>query len=321
MSDAADQVQADILAVAEAQGRVFFLAITYYGNDSAKAAGYLFRRPVGDDGPAENILATNDTLRTLWCSPEGSVWSTSTTGLVWTTAGTPWSDTVVDPGLEFEAPEGGLHWRHVALPAQEHNGLPPNATAIWGTSDRDVFVGSFGGVMYHWNGERWSQSFSGIGESIGVIRGTAPDNVFAAGYGSTLLHFDGRNWKQLADPDGPGTSDTLTGITFVDDGHAYICGKSRGGRLLRGNANGFAVVGRYDVPFIGVARLQGRMVFAAAQSGAVELGPQGLAVLRDDIVPWSIAVGARHLYFTVTPGKPLYWELDLAAGTWRSYSH
>ena len=171
---------------------------------------------------------------------------------MWTTADTPWPDTVVEPDLEFEAPEGGLHWRHIALPTQEHNGLPPNATAIWGTSEPDVFVGSFGGVMDHWNGERWSQSFSGAGESIGVIRGTAPDNV----------HFDGRNWKLLPDPDGPGTSDTLTGIAFVDD-HAYICGKSRGCSLLRGNANGFAVVGRYGVPFMGVAQAQGRWSIAS----------------------------------------------------------
>ncbi|OPC78881.1 hypothetical protein B4N89_32665 [Embleya scabrispora] len=65
----------DIVVVHEGGGMVHFLLITYAPGDSANAAGYVFRRPVGSDEPAENILATNDTLRELWCSPQGHVWA------------------------------------------------------------------------------------------------------------------------------------------------------------------------------------------------------------------------------------------------------
>jgi hypothetical protein len=316
-----DDPIADILCVCEALGTTYFLVITYYAEDPGKAAGYVFRRKAGTDDPAENILATNDTLRTLWCSPAGHLWSTSTNGLVWTTAPVQWPSTVTEPDMEFEAPEGGLDWRHVALPPQQHNGLPPNATAIWGSSDDDVHVASFGGVMYRWDGEAWSQYFSGIGESIGVIRGQGRSDVYAAGFGSTILHFDGRAWSVIPDPDGSQIQDTLTGVAFDKAGRSYICGKSRGGRLLRGGPDGFSVLGRYDVPFIGVANGGGRLIFAAAQKGVVELTSTGLVALRDDIIPWAVAEGEGRLYFTETPGEPVYSELDLQTGQWRRLSY
>ncbi|MFI1581636.1 hypothetical protein [Embleya sp. NPDC020630] len=126
----------DIVVVHEGGGVVHFLLITYVPGDSGNAAGYVFRRPVGSDEPAENILATNDTLRELWCSPQGHVWATSSTGLVWTSAPVPWTDTMA-PDLEFDTPEGGVTWRHTALPAQAHNDGRPNPSSVWGTSDDD----------------------------------------------------------------------------------------------------------------------------------------------------------------------------------------
>lgn len=313
----AEEPISDILCVCEALGQVYFLMIVYYAGEDATAAGYLFRRRVGSGDAAENILATNDTLRTLWCSPSGHLWTSSTTGLVWTTAPVPWPTTATEPGLEYEVPEGGLVWRHTSLPRQAHNDLPPNSQEIWGTSDDDLYITSHGGVIYHWNGSAWSQYFSGVGEPIG-IRGRAPDDIYAAGYTSTILHFDGARWRTIADPDG--SAGALCGVAFADDGDVYICGE-RGGRLLRGNARGFSVVGRYDAPFIGMANRNGRLIFAARQSGVVELAEQGLVVLRDDIIPWSVAEGEKHLYFTETPGRPAYSELDLTNGHWRRLSH
>lgn len=317
----ADEPISDILCVCEAHGQVYFLVITYYAADPGKAAGYLFKRTAGTDDAAINILATNDTLRTLWCSPSGDVWLTSTTGLVWSTANLPWPDNVAAPDLEFEAPEGNLVWRHTALPRQAHNDLPPNATAIWGTSNSDVYVGSFGGVIYHWDGKVWMQHFSGIGESIGMIRGRAQNDVYAVGYGSTILNFDGRSWKVINDPDGSHTNDTLTGIVFTEEGDAIICGKSRGGRLLRGNAGGLTVMGRYGLPFIGMAKSHGRLIFAAGRSGVAELTDDGIVSLRDDLIPWSVAEGESHLYFTETPGQARYSELNLLSGQWRRLSY
>jgi hypothetical protein len=313
-----EQPQADVLAVTEARGITTILVINYFPTDPAGAGGYIYQRRAGTDERSTHVLSTNDTLRTLWASPDGHLWTSSTTGRVWTTANVPWTNVDASDGLDFEVPEGNLVWRYVALPKQERDGATPNTQEIWGTSDDNVFVGSFDGVVYRWDGRTWSQHDTGLGGAVGRFGGLRPDDVYACGYRSTILHFDGRHWRAVGDPDGAGTDDILTGIAFTDKGEALICGKSRGGRLLRGNGNGFAVVGRYGAPFIGMANMQGRLIFSAGKRGVLELKGQALVTLRDDLIAWSVAVGDGRLYFTETPpGQTVYSVLDLGSGTWR----
>ncbi|MBZ3905958.1 beta propeller repeat protein [Streptomyces griseiscabiei] len=306
----------DIVVVQETGGTVYFLLITYRPGHAGNAAGYVFRRPVGGDGPAENILATNDTLRELWCSPNGHVWTASSTGLIWTSAPVSWPE-VMPSDLEFETPEGGVVWHHAALPPQEHDRARPNPTAIWGTSDDDVHVATFGGVLYHWNGGDWSQFRPGGGASVGALRGRARDDVYAVGRHGTMLHFDGAGWTRLTDPDGPDAGDLLSGIAFDETGRVYLSGKSRGGRVLRGSAaHGFSVLGRYDIPVIDLAHVDGRLFLAAPKGGVLELTPEGPRTLRADLVPWSITGGESRVYVTETPGEAAYSELDLTTGEW-----
>ncbi|MET8828562.1 hypothetical protein ABZX40_22320 [Streptomyces sp. NPDC004610] len=314
----------DILYVQETAGTVHFLLIAYRPGEEAQAAGYLFRRRAGDDGPAENVLATNDPLRELWVSAPGHPWVTSGTGLVWTTAPVPWpDDDDPDPGLEFEVPEGGLRWRHHRLPPQESDGARPRPWSIWGTSDRDVHIGTFGGVLYHWDGERWTQHDPGLGRPLGCIRGRSPGDVYAVGYGSTLLHFDGHRWRPLPDPDGPDTGDILSGIAFAPDGEVLISGRSRGGRILRGSAEaGFTVRARCGLPLADVAVVGDRVFLAAGRSGAAELTPAGVHVLRDDLHPWTVTGGGDGVVrFTISPPEAAYAELDPEGGGWREVGY
>jgi hypothetical protein len=320
MPDESD-VREDILYIHEEQGTTYFLLIAYKPGNEAHAAGYVFRRPAGSDGPAENILATNDTLRELWCSPQGNPWLTSTTGLIWTTASVTWPDAEEITDLEFDVPEGDLTWRHMELPAQESNGSRPRSWAIWGTSDQDVHVGTFGGVLYHWDGEVWTQHDPGLKRPIGCIRGRAADDVYAVGYGSTILHFDGMRWRALEDPDGAATEDPLTSIAFLPGGDVLVSSK-RHGRLLRGAAEqGVTVKGRHGLSLIDMALVDGRLFLAAAKSGAAELTADGVRFLRDDLLPWSVSEGHGRVCFTITPGDAAYAELDLATGRWRHLSY
>lgn len=122
----------------------------------------------------------------------------------------------------------------------------------------------------------------------------------------------------IADPDGPGIDDILTGIAISKQGDVLVCGQSRAGRVLRGNANGMSVIGRYGAPFIGMVEVDGRLIFAAGQGGVVELQGAKLVTLRDDILPWSVSKGEGRLYFTETPsGLSVYSELELETGAWR----
>ncbi|MFC4505995.1 MULTISPECIES: hypothetical protein [Streptomyces] len=105
--------------------------------------------------------------------------------------------------------------------------------------------------------------------------------------------------------------DTLTGIAFPPGGDVLISSK-RDGRLLRGSAEqGFAVMGRYGLSLIDMALVDGRLFLAAAKSGAAELTADGVWILRDDLLPWSVAEGHGRVYFTITPGDAAYAELNL----------
>lgn len=159
------------------------------------------------------------------------------------------------------------------------------------------------------------------GRLAGCIRGRAADDVYAVGYGSTILHFDGRRWRVLDDPDGPATNDLLTGIAFHPIGNVLISGKSRGGRVLRGSADQASPSWAATDPLIGMAEVDGRLFLAATRGGAAELTGDGLQILRDDLVPWSVAEGRSRVYFTITPDDAAYMELDLASGQWQQLSY
>ena len=312
-----EEMQTDVLAVSEARALTTILAINYPRSDPASSGGYVYQRPAGTADRSTQILATNDTLRSLWTSQSGDVWCASTLGRVWTTADVPWTNAESDI-IHFEVPESDHVWRYIALPRQERDLAPPNCQEIWGTSSDNVFVGSFGGVVYRWDGTRWTQQDTGLGGAIGRFGGPRADDVYACGYKSSILHFDGSRWGVIADPDGPGIDDILTGIAVTEQGNVLICGQSRGGRVLRGNTGGMAVVGRYGAPFIGMVEVDGRLIFAAGKSGVVELQGTKLVTLRDDIIPWSVSKGEGRLYFTETPpGQSVYSEFDLSTGAWR----
>lgn len=312
-----EEMQTDVLAVSEALGVTTILVINYPPSDPASSGGYLYQRQAGTADRSTQILATNDTLRSLWSSPSGSVWCASTLGRVWTTADVPWTNAASDI-IDFEVPDGDHVWRYLALPRQERDAAVPNCQEIWGTSDDNVFVGSFGGVVYRWDGTIWSQYDAGLGGAIGRFGGIRADDVYACGYRSSILHFDGRRWHVIADPDGPGIDDILTGIAISEQGDALICGQSRGGRVLGGSASGMSVVGRYGAPFIGMVEIDGRLIFAAGQGGVLEWQGAKLVTLRDDILPWSVSKGEGRLYFTETPsGLSVYSEFDLTTGAWR----
>jgi hypothetical protein len=317
MASEVEEMQTDVLAVSEAHGVTTILVINYPPSDPASSGGYVYQRQAGTADRSTQILATNDTLRSLWSSPSGSVWCASTLGRVWTTADVPWTNVDSDI-IDFEVPESDHVWRYLALPRQERDDAAPNCQEIWGTSDDNVFVGSFGGVVYRWDGSTWTQHDAGLGGAIGRFGGIRADDVYACGYKSSILHFDGRGWRVIADPDGPGIDDILTGIAVTQQGDALICGQSRGGRVLAGNASGMSVVGRYGAPFIGMVEVDGRLIFAAGQSGVIEWQTGKVVTLRDDILPWSVSKGEGRLYFTETPtGLSVYSEFDLVTGTWR----
>ncbi len=265
----------EVQAVAETTAGIHVMFIDVLDDDGASAVGQVFLEPTDTRGPrqpARHELGTTDTLRALWASPSGALWVGSADGFVATTATVPWTTPVAPDYRAFVGPP----WHVTALPLMRGNGLRPNIDLLWGTADDDVYVGAYGGHIYHWNGSDWTQSFEGAGGAGAAIRafgGPARGEVYAVGVDRRLLRHDGQRWIAMAVPPPAGQRENLTGVACLDGG-VYISSAlgSDEGRLLHGGADGFVEVARCRMPLVGMAALGERLLFVTGDGVATYEG-------------------------------------------------
>jgi hypothetical protein len=306
--------KSDILWVQEAGSWLYLMFIDYWPDDAANAVGHIHRIPsTGDDEP-EQILATNDPLSTLWVSPSGSVWAASADGNIYTTAKVTWPAPRVK-GLDFDSLDPSLPFHVTTLPAARGKRRPPNVTVLWGTTDRDVFAGTYAGAIYHWDGHAWTEADTGTTRPINAIHGQGADNVFAAGYDGFIGHFDGTAWHRLKAAD-VGT-EVLTGVCWVGE-RAVICSNS--GRLLSATADAVSPIGRFDLPFQCIATLGARILLGAGPRGVAELRNGAVKVIKDDVLAVNAMPGRKRAYFIEgaqdDPTFLIYDPADDDAGPW-----
>jgi hypothetical protein len=308
--------KSEILQVVETGGAVYFLRIDYEEGLIADAIGHVFRtegkRAEGE--VPKQVLATNDTLRTLWASPQGSLWVASSKGSVGTTAKVRWPRPA--SGADYLT-MAGPKWSVTDLPRVKATGLLPNVTALWGTGDSDVYAGTYGGHIYRWDGAAWTQSFEGPGDGRGTIRnfGGAPKNVFAVGAEATILHFDGRQWRSLAVPGPPNGSEVFTAVHLQPKGDVLITGSGDEGRLLSGSAKGgFVEFNRSAIDLIDMAALGDRILFCTGD-GVAELVGRKVKMVKDTFQTITMSAGENRLFF-IEPGQehPAFVEYDPRQG-------
>ena len=288
----------EILQVVETGDGVAMLFILYDDADIASAKGHVYAASgrADDTSRPTELLATNDTLRTLWASPSGALWVASADGNVGTTAAVSWPAAAA--GVDYLTLSGPA-WSVTTLPRQRSNGLPPNVTGLWGTSDDNVFVGTYDGDIYRWDGKAWAQEHDGSAagnRGVSAFGGTGPDDVFALGIAGTLLHFDGRAWTPLRVPGPPNGHESLTGVHALPDGTVFISTSGDDGRLLHGTHAGLAEFGRYPIPLIGMAPLDDRLLFATGD-GVAELFGKDVRMIRDTFSTASISPGRGRVFF------------------------
>ena len=81
----------EIVAVAEVGDAVYLLLVGYEEGDGGNGTGFLYRTDGARVSELQPVLSTNDYLRAMWASPEGSIWLSSEDGNVWTDADAKWS--------------------------------------------------------------------------------------------------------------------------------------------------------------------------------------------------------------------------------------
>ena len=306
----------EIVHVAETDGVLHLLVVEYEEADAGNGVGHVYRTSGTRQSPAQPVLSTNDYLRGMWASPSGSLWLSSEDGNVWTTADVTWNAPPRDPSLAFDAHDPSLRWTVTTLPDLLDERRPPNLGAIWGLDDSNVFAAASNGPIYRWNGKTWQQLHTAAG-TIRSFSGTDAKNVFAVGEKSTLLHYDGTRWRVLNNPGGG--YDLFTGARHAFDGSVYIC--SQGGRLLHGSASGLTVIAQNeDVPLLGLAFLDDRLLFAAGAKGVAEFRGSTIDVIRSTFHAVFVAAGRARLFFLDASTDTCYIEYDPAqddAPWWR----
>lgn len=291
--------RSEILKVVEVDGAIYFLSIDYEESGIADAIGHVHKT----DGSREEgevpvqVLATNDTLRAMWASPQGSLWVASANGSVGTTAQVRWP--LPTSGADYKTMGSSPPWQVTDLPRVKASGLRPNVTALWGTSDSDVYAGAYGGHIYRWDGSLWTQSFEGPGEGRGTIRafGGAAKDVWAVGKQATILHFDGRAWRRVAVPGPPNGSELFTGVLLMPAGDVLISGSGDEGRLLNGSAaGGLAEFGRFQIELIDMAALGERILFCSGD-GVAELLGRRVEMIKSTFSTQTMSAGDGRLFF------------------------
>lgn len=276
-----------LTAVCERRDALYYLWIGYYPDDAGNVVGQIVAAPHERGGRSQCVLNTNDSLSTLWRSPTEQLWAASGNGNVWTTATVTWP-AARSEGLTYTDDDPAMTWSVTTLPDPQRLGYAPTVTALFGTSDDDLHVGTFQGVMYRWDGRAWRESYDALGTAIHRIHGVA-DDVFAVGHDGLILRWDGERWRRIPFPDGLGAGEVLTGVRVVEGGDVYV--SSRSGRLLRGGRDGFVVASELEVSVHALACFDGRLMLAAGDAGVFEL-------VEDRAVPLKQTFGCVDLYET-----------------------
>ncbi|MBL8739572.1 MAG: hypothetical protein JNK04_00715, partial [Myxococcales bacterium] len=162
------------------------------------------------DGTKASELDSGTTA-TLWGAiafASDDVWVVG--GMVGGAATTPDDVVLHYDGSSFEA---------VALPGEP---LGRALFKVWGTSSDDLFVVGEGGVIWHKQGDTWTNE-SGDPQlaegNLTTVHGCTANDVYAVG-GRDILHYDGAAWSRLDKQLG---SD-VNGVVCVDASTAAIVG-------------------------------------------------------------------------------------------------
>jgi len=109
------------------------------------------------------------------------------------------------------------------------SGINKNLNAIWGASKSDIFAGGSGGVMYRYDGSKWTSMTSFSTKDIQGIWGRGSSDVFAVDSEGTVGRYDGSTWSTST----PGTKTWLNAVWGAPKSDVFIVGTM--GQILHHN--------------------------------------------------------------------------------------
>ncbi len=310
----------EITSIARSGHWMYMLFLDYEEGYGDEAPGQIYRLDLRGENPEqiEQVLNSNDAIRYIWTSPQGSLWASSQDGTMYTNAKVQWPKPT-DEDLDFECLISHMKMTATTLPDLKDKGYSPSLGVIWGSSDQDVYV-TAGEHIYHWNNKEWKQVHSAQGD-INAFAGVK-ESVYAVGNKGVLLHFDGKKWNELKLPAGVDSKIHFTDCCLDSDGSILIC--SNDGVVIKGSAaKGFQILAQNDeLQFSGIEVLDSQIILAAKSAGAFELknGKFALMTKGKTYTIYEAIKGGDSLYFVGHDGNDdpgfIFFEPDNEEAPW-----
>ncbi|MBB1354059.1 hypothetical protein [Pseudoalteromonas sp. SR45-5] len=281
--------------------------ITYY--NESNALGAVGGVALTLEGVTQTCLGINFQLNAMWSSENGHLWVVDDQGDVFTNASINFKQPPFER-LKFNSGSFDIKWNVTEVFKGQLN-------AIWGTTDEDVWVTSFAGPAFHWDGQSWAKYT--LPKAPNAIDGSASDDVYVVGYDGNIHHFNGNEWTKINLPSGIPQQDAFTDVKVLSRDKVFITGRS--GCLLVGNANdGFTDIGSAKYSWYGVGAIDERIFLAGGEQGIFELIDGQFVCLKDKGQPVGVFETPNAINFIPAEQQPNPWFVRYEPGASREWT-
>lgn len=268
------------------------LTTVYPESDALNPGGQLLRHVLDRDEDTRSVLSTSKPLAAMWRSPRKQMWLGSSDGYVWTTSEVRWPRE--DNGGEID--QSQHKWYSMPLPELQGSSLRPNITAIWGSSDSNVFFATASGAIYRWDSQEWSHSPNPGSGSLTKLHGISPDNVYAVGYEATILHWNGNVWRRIKAVDIDADITIITGVA-VQRKSGRVFAVTNRGQILHRERDEFVRKEQAAAWFTGLVAWKGELAISSMDGAWLYSEKNGLRKIKENIAATDVMVVRDDLHF------------------------
>lgn len=245
-----------------AEDGTIFTAVNYYDGESFYS--HVVEEPdvSSEDTPAATILEKPCRFTGLWRSKSGRIFVPDADGKVHAGSGSDWTKRQVS-----KRP----------------------LTTVWGLDDDSVYAGGSDGVVYRWDGKKWSAISRPLGDTIQCFGGASPNDLYVVGEGALFWHYDGQEWTRIPLP----TKANLVGLLVLSPTDVLVSGS--GGALFRGSGLKWSNVSQSGRDFYEMAHFKKSIYIAGGEQGVFTFDGKKLSNVKKSFPVYNLSANKKYL--------------------------